>query len=121
MHERELCLDAADCGISDDFTLSPTLAKIFKDNKHIIEQRLPLIQKALNDHRHYFAQLAESKKNTLSYEFLLKIHGDVDLSLGEMQKVLHDTERSPLVRQMPQVWMGSMILLQERMKYVCRR
>jgi hypothetical protein len=118
---KELTLDAAECGINDDFMLTPVLAKILKENKHIIDQRLPIIQKSLLDHRRYFAHLATSKIKVLSYQFLLKIYGEDDVDLNKMQKWLNEFESNPIVKQLPDVWVGSLSLLEERMKCVCRR
>ncbi|GAA5976071.1 hypothetical protein JCM5350_000303 [Sporobolomyces pararoseus] len=115
----ELTLPGNQCGmIHSDFSLTLPLATLFKNNRHIIEQRLPLIEEAIVRHRNYFAKEFESKRQTLSYDFLFTIFAENTLSIEELDSNLGKVEKNEKVKNLIKNHSTSFNCLQERMKLV---
>lgn len=115
----ELTLSGNQCGmIHSDFSLTLPLATLFKNNRHIIEQRLPLIEEAIVRHRNYFAREFESKRQTLSYDFLFTIFAENTLSIEDLDLNSGKVEKNEKVKNLVKNHSTSFNCLQERMNLV---
>ncbi|KAH8913761.1 hypothetical protein BT69DRAFT_1306207 [Atractiella rhizophila] len=117
---KELKLDAPGLGISDDFSVSPTLAKLLQENKEAIDQGLGALQNILFEHRKYFHDLATWKRRVLSYYFLMDISANAGLSPAQIRQVVERNEQATKTRNLPSWYYGSMAVLQERLSAVNR-
>lgn len=114
----ELVLPGNQCGVGSDFAITRYLATLFRDNRRIIEHRLPLIEDALERHRRFFAQEADSKRRTLSYEFLFSVFAEDRLSSQELDLELRRIETNEKVRNLVTNHPATFRSLEERMKAV---
>ena len=66
--------DGAVFGVNDNYDLTDDLAEFLALNHTIINRRIPIISRKLVDYRHHYAQLFKKKADTLSYQFLMRVH-----------------------------------------------
>jgi hypothetical protein len=109
-----------ECGniVPSDFQITQTLATLFKNNRKIIETRLPLIEQVLNRHRNYFSKEIESKQSTLSYSFLFNIFANDSTNKEDLVKRLRETEKNENLRNLIANHSTSFQSLRERMEWV---
>ncbi|ORY68070.1 hypothetical protein BCR35DRAFT_326470 [Leucosporidium creatinivorum] len=115
---QHLTLDAAGMGITDDFSLCTSVAKLFRRNKDLVDARMPLLESTLARHRDFFRAEAEAKHRALSHSFLFDVVADDTLSVVQLEKVLAEREKSSVVREMVQRYGASLTFLEERMAAV---
>ncbi|KPV73435.1 uncharacterized protein RHOBADRAFT_55175 [Rhodotorula graminis WP1] len=115
---QRLVLTGPQAGVSDDFQLTHELALLLRRNRVLVEQRLPVVERSLIDHRDYFRREADLKRRTLSYSFLLKVFADDRLSLDELDAVLRSSEQNPSVQQLARSHKASTTRLEQRMRAV---
>jgi hypothetical protein len=113
-----LTLPGAEFGVLDDFTLTQPLAALFRRNRSLIEQRLPLVEKQLQRHRDFFLREAEKKHQTLSHSFLLTVFAEDSLALDELDYLLRSTEKNEKVRNLARTYRALFTRLEERMDAV---
>lgn len=117
---QHLVLTAEDLGITSDFRLTSTLAKLLRRNRDIIETRLPIIDDSLTHHREYFFNQAQWKNFTLSHSFLFDIVANDTLSSEELDDILHSTEKDSKVKNITRNYSGAILYLHERRATVMR-
>lgn len=111
-------ISSAELGITEDFRLTPQLAKLFFHNKALLQARLPLIEDALAARRAHFHAEMVRKRSVLSYSFLLHVAGDDNFKLQALEKVLQDSESSKDIRALPVRYGASLKILSERIDTV---
>lgn len=116
-------LQGSSLGLTDHFRLSPSLAKLFLDNHHLIQSNLNLVQTQLKSYREYFATQLVWKRNCLSYAFLLDLiikedHQDIT-SISFTKRVL-DQELDPKMRAFPEICRGSLAVVEARLRCINR-
>lgn len=99
--------------------MSPLVATFLKANRTLIEARMADIKEQFAYHRHHYAAKAQHKAETLSYDFLMRIHGDVDLGPKELATALQ-LEPNPEVRHMLESYPAAILAMQERLACVNR-
>ncbi|GAA5907037.1 uncharacterized protein JCM6883_006120 [Sporobolomyces salmoneus] len=114
----ELVLPGSQCGIFADFSLTKPLAILFQTNRQIIDQQLSLVEDSLARHRRYFAEEAELKRRTLSYDFLFSIYAEDGLSSEELDSRLEGLEVNEKVKKLVKEHPTTFKSLEERMKVV---
>ncbi|GAA5930311.1 uncharacterized protein JCM15063_004770 [Sporobolomyces koalae] len=114
----ELTLPGSQCGILADFSLTRSLAILLRDNRQLIDQRLPLIEESLHRHRRWFSREAEWKRQTLSYEFLLEIFAETGNGLDQIALRLDEMEKNISVKRLITNHATSFTSLRERMEIV---
>ncbi|GAA6010574.1 hypothetical protein JCM11491_002978 [Sporobolomyces phaffii] len=115
----KLVLSGTESGIvSTDFTLTSPLSLLLRDNRNLVEQRFHLVEAAIDRRRRFFADEADNKRKTLSYEFLMSIFSETDLSISELDARLRQSETNERIRNLVGDYPTTFTALQERMKAV---
>lgn len=109
---------ASDFGLTDDFDLTPALARLFVDNQALLNARLPLVMDALDYRRLHYLQEADQKRHVLSYGFLLHVGGDSSINLPSLSEQLRAQETSEPVQTLASRYGASLRLLDERFSSV---
>lgn len=112
-----LKLDHDKLGITPTFELSHQLARLFQDNKHLLQQHLPNVERRLRECRHEYARVADWKRHTLSYAFLVQVYGNQNCNLKALEAALAK-ERDPRMRDMLRFHGGALAYMQERLDAV---
>ncbi|KNZ56900.1 hypothetical protein VP01_228g3 [Puccinia sorghi] len=105
-------------GLRDDFTVTPTLAKLFQDNHPIIRTTIGRVEQALASHRSHFWGQATSKQNTMSFSFLEVFFQDQGVSSDQFSKKLTShlllNETNQQLRLLPHLCRASLAVMEER-------
>lgn len=115
---QHLTLDSAGMGLTDDFDLCTSVAKLFRRNRDLIDTRMPILQATLARHRDFFRAEADAKHQALSHSFLFDVVAEDSLSVAELETMLKGREKSRVVREMVQRYGASLTFLEERMTSV---
>ncbi|KAI8461657.1 hypothetical protein BY996DRAFT_4573263 [Phakopsora pachyrhizi] len=109
-------------GIRQDFDITPTLAKIFFDNRHIIDEKMNIVQYALNTHREHFAAEFDKKLFTMSPHFMnvFFAQNNEKSPISELKEHVKTEEANSQLQQFPEICRGSLKILDERMDAVNR-
>lgn len=99
MYTKDVKVDRDVIGLSDDWELSPSLARFLALNHGIISKRLPIVEHAIQDFRDFHFQECVRKANVLSYRFLASIY-DMPMAHDDVVKHLLREERDLRVRQL---------------------
>ncbi|EGG04727.1 uncharacterized protein MELLADRAFT_116992 [Melampsora larici-populina 98AG31] len=110
--------EAHSIGLLDDFKLSPGLARIFQDNKHVIGTKIGSIQTHLKSRRDYFATQFAWKLNTMSYSFLLNLLMKEDVTAASLAEHIKLEEVDPKMRDFPEVCRGSLRAVDDRLQFI---
>lgn len=111
-------IDGDVLGISPDFKLTSSIAKLLRRNRALIDTRIPLIESLLGMHRDYFAELAATKHRVLSHAFLFNVVAADELSRKELANVLGDTEDNGAIQKLTESYRGAVQYTVERMSAV---
>ena len=120
IRERRLVMTAFDLGLDGTFQLTPTVARILRDNRDLLEVRVPEISNALQQHRDFFRAEMEDKAIALSYSSLPNVAGDDRLSPEQLAAILETTELASSVRNMVADYPATIRALHQRMRCVNR-
>lgn len=115
---QHLTLGAAGVGITDDFALCTSVAKLFRRNRDLIDTGMHILESTLARHRDFFRAEAEAKHQALSHSFLFDVVAEDSLSVTELEALLRGREKSRVVRDMVQRYGASLTFLEERMASV---
>ncbi|PRQ70885.1 hypothetical protein AAT19DRAFT_11042 [Rhodotorula toruloides] len=115
---QRLMLSGPQFGVLPDFSLTQDLAKLFRLNRHLIDERLPDVERRMRQHREFFRREADLKSSVLSRGFLLSICGDDCLSTDDINQHLRTTEKNPNIQQMVLLHEATFVRLEERMSTV---
>ncbi|GAA5984952.1 hypothetical protein JCM11641_005596 [Rhodosporidiobolus odoratus] len=116
--DQRLTLPGPDFGVFDgDYTLNQVLATLFRENRSVIEHRLPRLLAKLHDHRRFFRYEAERKHRALSHSFLLSVFAE-DQSTSDLEELLRATEQNPKIQAMATLHHSLFLQLEERMAAV---
>ena len=118
--KRRLLRTGDDLGLGDDFTLSPTIARLFRDNRALLEQRLGPTAQVLTEHREFYKNEAVDKACALSYGFLLNVSADDGQSPDQLRDTLENTELAAAVRALVDSYPATIRCLDERMRAINR-
>ena len=110
---------ALQIGLTSDYVLSPGLATLFKNNKDLLDEKIPRMEAKLAAHRHFFAREAAWKRHVLTYRFLIDIYGNDQLDNKILEEALQN-EQDEHVRMMVQNHRGAITFLRERMNGTSR-
>ncbi|GEM10952.1 hypothetical protein Rt10032_c13g4969 [Rhodotorula toruloides] len=115
---QRLALSGPQFGVLPDFNLTQDLATLFRLNRHLIDERLPDIERHMRQHRDFFRLEPDIKTSVLSQRFLLSIFADDCLSTDDIDRILRTTEKNPNVQQMASLHKATFSRLEERMSAV---
>lgn len=115
---QRFMLSGPQFGVLDDFSLTQDVAKLFRLNRHLIDERLPDVERRMGQHREFFRHEADLKSSVLSRGFLLSIFADDRLSTDDIDQNLRTTEQNPNVQQMCPLHKTTFVCLEERMSAV---
>ncbi|BGP65895.1 hypothetical protein NBRC10512_004184 [Rhodotorula toruloides] len=115
---QRFMLSGPQFGVLDDFSLTQDVAKLFRLNRHLIDERLPDVERRMRQHREFFRHEADLKSSVLSRGFLLSIFADDRLSTDDIDQNLRTTEQNPNVQQMCPLHKTTFVCLEERMSAV---
>ncbi|KAH9812839.1 hypothetical protein DFH28DRAFT_395024 [Melampsora americana] len=111
--------NAHSIGLLDDFKVSPDLARIFQDNKHIISTKIGSIQTHLKSRRDYFATQFAWKLNTMSYSFLLNLLiREENVTVASLTQHIKSEEVDSKMRCFPEVCRGSLRAVEDRLQFI---
>ena len=114
-----LILDIEAFGFDKTFTISPLVATFLKANRSRIESRMTDVSEQLAYHRQHYAAKARHKAETLSYDFLLHVHGDAELGPNQLAQALNQ-EPNQEVRHLLDSCPAAVLAMQERLACVNR-
>lgn len=116
-YSKKVNVDGDVVGIDQEWNLTPQLARFLALNQRQISQRLPIVEKAIQDYRDRCYQECYNKAEVLSYQFLVTAYNRVQVPESLVDYVTK-SERDLRVRQ---TMLGSEVGLRagyERHKYV---
>ena len=87
-------------GLSDDWSLSPSLARFFSLNQDLISSRIRLVEQAIQNFREYHRRQYLAKTETLRYSFLMTIYNEPQ-EHEDVIKRFEVEERDLRVRSLP--------------------
>lgn len=73
-YDRSVVVDGSPIGLSDDYDLTPSLARFLALNQRTIPQKLERLQDVLEIYRHHQRKEFKAKADTLSYRFLAFVY-----------------------------------------------
>lgn len=76
VYAKDVNLDRDVIGLSDDWSLSPSLARFLSLNQDLILKRLHLIEHAILSYREYHRRQCDAKTEVLRYSFLMTIYNE---------------------------------------------
>ncbi|GJN94294.1 hypothetical protein Rhopal_007368-T1 [Rhodotorula paludigena] len=117
---QKLTLAAPDVGIDDTFQLTAKLAALLVRNRTLVDQRLPIVESALQRHRDFFRVEAERKHQVLSHAFLLTVFGENQLSGTDLDSVLRSSEENVKVQTLALSYKAAVNRLEQRMEAVTK-
>lgn len=118
-YTRNVQLDGDILGLNDDFDLSPLLAKFLHMNQHLINDRIEVVESALQQYRRTARKEAQKKRKTLSYSFTTEVW-NWPAPPGEVAKTVEGLERDLRVRHMILEREDTLLAAKERMDAVGR-
>ncbi|MBW0486139.1 hypothetical protein O181_025854 [Austropuccinia psidii MF-1] len=110
-------------GIREDFQVTPVLAKIFEDNKHVIDTTIDRVRELLQSHRVHFFEEVAFKEQTMSFSFLDAIlyeQSQGDSLTDLLQKHVHEKEVHEQLRKFPSTCQASLKEMEERLSMILR-
>lgn len=112
-------VDGTVIGLDDDFDLTPPLARFLLLNRKIIGERTGAIIKNLEDYRRYLRRMAQWKRDTLSYRFLVDVYdqlNDPDTLTG----LIRETESDERVLKLATSRQDAFVAIHERVRIATR-
>lgn len=97
-YTRDVQVDGGVIGLSDDFDLTPLLARFMTLNRVLINDRLPQVESVMRGYRRQMRRNARAKCDTLTYDFLSTIYGSPK-DPHHLSKALAAQEKDLRVRQ----------------------
>ncbi|PWN50271.1 hypothetical protein IE53DRAFT_316116 [Violaceomyces palustris] len=108
-------------GLHDDFCMTASLHRLFRDNDILIRERVPGIEFLLKRYRKDFANEAWEKERTMGYSFLCDIFDRPSFAnANELRAALTRTECCSLLKELPDRYRGSITLLFQRLEAINR-
>lgn len=118
-YARDVQLDGDILGLNDDFDLSPLLAKFLHMNQHLVNDRIEVVEGALQLYRSTARKEARKKRKTLSYGFTTEVW-NWPAPPGEVAKTVEGLERDLRVRHLILEREDALLAAKERMDAVGR-
>ncbi len=112
-------LDGDILGLNDDLDLSPLLAKFLRMNQHLINDRIEMVEGALQRYRSTARKEARKKRKTLSYGFTTEVW-NWPAPPGEVAKTVEGIERDLRARHLILEREDALLAAKERMDAVER-
>lgn len=119
IYTKKIQLDADAIGLDDEMDMTPTLAKFLYLNRHLVQERLEIVQEGLEEYRAHCRHEAELKQKTLSYEFLTQVY-NWPLQHLEVIKAVEKSESDLRVRNLFAASQDSLDLATQRMQVTGR-
>lgn len=113
-----LRLPGSQIGITESYTLTPTLARFFSYNKTLVSNRLPGIDMAFHGCRTELYEESLIKNRVLSYGFLLHVMANDKLSLSDLTQTLNQDEDDSKMKRLTKNFKASFTLAKERVAAV---
>jgi len=98
-YAKNVRVDGGIIGLTDDYELTPALARFLVLNQDLIPRRLEHIEATLNGYRHYYRRECHKKANVLTYRFLTYVY-DQPRDPAGLAKSSIEFERDLRVRQL---------------------
>ena len=86
-------------GLSDEWELTPILARFLVQNRSVVSENLPKIEWVMDDYRNYHRTECKHKAAVLSYEFLLSVYGQPQLH-KQLVQCISEQEKDLRVRDL---------------------
>lgn len=99
IYSKDIELSGDLLGLSNDWELTPTLARFLALNQTLVLEHVPIIEWTINDFRRYHRRETQYKAEVLSYSFLMTVYDQPQDHEQLMQNVA-DQERDLRVRQL---------------------
>ncbi|KAG9222767.1 hypothetical protein CCMSSC00406_0004681 [Pleurotus cornucopiae] len=74
VYTKDVCLNGEIIGLTEDFDLTPPLARFLSMNRDLIHRRLGALDAVLDDYRIHHEEECRHKRDTLTYAFLTNVY-----------------------------------------------
>lgn len=74
VYTKDVCFNGEIIGLTEDFDLTPPLARFLSMNRELIHRRLGALDAVLNDYRIHHEEECRHKRDTLTYAFLTNVY-----------------------------------------------
>ncbi|KAF9562036.1 hypothetical protein EC968_005397 [Mortierella alpina] len=118
LHETTISHDVI--GITRDFQVTPSLARLLLDNHALISRGVKKVKKVMKSYQEHYRNEALRKDATLSYDFFINVYDNPTLKQKELEPLLLATEENPRIRQPSEQVSLAVKYLYERMTAVNR-
>ncbi|KAF9123896.1 hypothetical protein BGW39_008610 [Mortierella sp. 14UC] len=107
-------------GITRDFQVTPSLARLLRDNHALISRGVRKVKKVMQAYQNHYRNEALRKDATLSYAFFINVYDNPNLKQRELEPLLRATEENPKVVEPSRQVSTAIQYLYERMGAVNR-
>ncbi|KAN0065817.1 hypothetical protein ACQY0O_000947 [Thecaphora frezii] len=107
-------------GLPDDFDMTSSMARFFKDNEGLVKERVSYVEEIMQRYRDDFEREARWKERKMPYSFETDIFDNHLLTPEELRWTLHKTVKSRALAELPRRFEGSITLLYERLAAINR-
>ncbi|KAF9947841.1 hypothetical protein BGZ70_002488 [Mortierella alpina] len=118
LHETTISHDVI--GITRDFQITPSLARLLRDNHALISRGVKKVKKVMKSYQEHYRNEALRKDATLSYDFFINVYDNPTLKQKELGPLLLATEENPRIRHPSEQVSVAVKYLYERMTAVNR-
>jgi uncharacterized membrane protein YgcG len=100
-YQRTIVIGHNEIGLASDLRMTPTFAALLRDNRAIIEARLPVVHAEIRDYRQRLARARNKAILSLTWSFWYVVYNNDLIARGTLEDYLAGHEANTIVRGVP--------------------